>query len=77
MLKTQISQVLQQQASLYFFPGYFSGQPEPNLKEKMNDVTTRSGKQVEGPSEKGKEVKETEPIPLENEVVEKEQKEAP
>lgn len=43
----------------------------------MNVVTTRNGKQVEGSSKKGKEVKETEPTPPKKEFIEEEDKEEP
>lgn len=43
----------------------------------MNVVTTRNGKQVEGSSKTGKEVKKAEPTPPKKEVIEKEDKEEP
>lgn len=48
----------------------FQGKLGLNPKGQINVVTTRSGKQFEGPSEKSKEAKESEPTLIEKVVVE-------
>ena len=47
MLKTQISQVAQQQAATAAPAGTFPAQPQPNPKGHVNAVTLRSGTELD------------------------------
>lgn len=73
MLKTQISQVAQQQTSSSAFVGTFPRQPIQNPKGNMNIVTLRSGKELKGDGEKNNENKDSEKIQFVGKIVEKEQ----
>lgn len=70
MLKTQIFQVSQQQASTFVPLWSFPSQPEQNPKGHLNVLTTWSGKQVVSFNEIVKDVENSELIPPEKKVVE-------